>query len=73
MGTQALVIGGSSLAVLLVGGLGGTPMATIAYATAWLAILDLGGFRGDKSEAHLFVELQGQGRDECLMTWADLS
>ena len=41
-------------------------MATIASATAWLAIRDLGGFRGGEPEAHPFVGVQCRRRDEYL-------
>ena len=61
-----LGVGGSSLAILLWGGLGGNPTAAITSTTAWLAVRDLGGFHGGKPEAHLLVGVQGQGRDERL-------
>ena len=66
-GARALGIGGGSLAVLFGGGLGGTPTAAITSATAWLAVLDSGGLLRGKPEAHLFVGVQGQGRDEGLL------
>ena len=66
-GAQALGVGGRSLAVLLGGDLGGTPSPAITSTTAWLAIQDSDGFHGGKHEAHLFVGVQGQGRDECLL------
>ena len=49
------------------GSLGGTPMAAIASATAWLAIQDCGGLLRGEPEAHLFVGVQGRGRDEGLL------
>ena len=67
MGTRALGIGGSSLAVLFGGGLGRTPTAAIASATAGLAIWDSGGLFGGEPEAHLLVGVQGQGRDKGLL------
>ena len=41
-------------------------MAAITSATAWLAVWDSGSFCGGEPEVHLFVGVQGQGRDECL-------
>ena len=49
------------------GGLGGTPAAAIASATAGLAIRDSGSPLGGEPEAHLLVGVQGQGRDEGLL------
>ena len=66
-GTRALGIGGGGLAILFGGGLGRTPVAAVASTTAWLANQDPGGLPGGKPEAHLFVGVQGRGRDEGLL------
>ena len=66
-GAQALGIGGSCLAILLGGGLGRTPMATITSTTVGLAVWDSSSLYRGKPEAHLFVDVLGQGRDEGLL------
>ena len=42
-------------------------MAAITSATAWLAVRDSGGLPGGEPEAHLFVGVQGRGRDKGLL------
>ena len=49
------------------GGLGGSPVAAIALATAGLPIQGSGRLLGGKPEAHLLVVVQGQGRYEGLL------
>ena len=66
MGTQALGVGSGCLAILLGGCLGRTPMAAVTTATAWFAVRDSSCLPGGKPEAHLFVGVQRQRRDECL-------
>ena len=65
-GTQALGVGGGCFAILFGGGLGRTPVATVASTTAWLAIWHSGSLPGSKPKAHLFVDVQCQRGDEGL-------
>ena len=48
------------------GGLGRTPVAAVASATAWLAIRDSGSLPGGEPKAHLFVGVQRRRGDEGL-------
>ena len=41
-------------------------MAAVASTTAWFAIQDSSSLPGGEPEAHLFVGVQHQRRDECL-------
>ena len=64
--TQTLGVGGGRFAILFGGGLGGTPTATVASTTAWLAIWDSSSLPGGEPKAHLFVGVQHRRGDEGL-------
>ena len=64
--TQALGVGGGHFAILFGGDLGRTPAATVASATAWLAIQDSSGLPGGEPKAHLSVGVQHRRGDEGL-------
>ena len=65
-GARALGVGSGHFAILFGGGLGRTPVAAVASATAWLAIRDSGGLPGGEPKAHLFVGVQCRRGDEGL-------
>ena len=57
----------AALPSFLGGGLGRNPAATVASATAWLAVRDSGGLPGGEPKAHLLVGVQDRGRDKGLL------